>query len=212
MARSAAKRANKPEGKDEILRAAASAFMERGFAATSIDDVAMLLGATKGRIYHYYRSKADLFFDVHDAALRMMLERVRPISESGLPPADKLRAMAYEQAMAIMADFAFCTVAVQGLEKHLVSSENVHQHRMMRRIIKLRDEYEDLYARVIEDGVRLGVFKDLPPRLAAKPALGALNWMTIWFEPQRNANAEQIELIAKTCADFVVDGLRRCSG
>lgn len=44
-------------GKQEILHMAAECFMEQGFHATSIDDVARRLGATKGRIYHHYPSK-----------------------------------------------------------------------------------------------------------------------------------------------------------
>ena len=49
---------------DQILQAAAEWFMEFGCAATTIDAVAQRLGATKGRSYHHYRSKADLYFDV----------------------------------------------------------------------------------------------------------------------------------------------------
>ncbi|MGD9915173.1 MAG: TetR/AcrR family transcriptional regulator [Rhizobiaceae bacterium] len=45
----------------DILRTAALCFMERGYYATSIDDVARKLGATKGRIYHHFPSKGDLF-------------------------------------------------------------------------------------------------------------------------------------------------------
>ncbi len=44
-----------------ILETAAQCFMEQGFATTSIDDVARRMGSTKGRIYHYYSSKTDLF-------------------------------------------------------------------------------------------------------------------------------------------------------
>src|SRR3546814_7359817 len=49
----------------EILQVAAECFMEQGFNATSIDDVARRMNATKGRIYHYYASKTDLFFEIN---------------------------------------------------------------------------------------------------------------------------------------------------
>ena len=39
-------------GNIELLTAAAECFMEQGFHASSIDDVARRLGATKGRVYH----------------------------------------------------------------------------------------------------------------------------------------------------------------
>ena len=78
---------NGNESRDEILRAAAELFMEFGYAATSIDAVAERLGATKGRIYHHYRSKADLFFDVQVAAMNRLNEQVEPIARGPGNPA-----------------------------------------------------------------------------------------------------------------------------
>ena len=60
----------------EILDCAALCFTETGFQGTSIDDVARRLGATKGRIYHYFRSKTDLFFDVHREGMRRLMDAV----------------------------------------------------------------------------------------------------------------------------------------
>src|SRR5690554_6407230 len=83
--------------REEILDAAALAFMQKGFTATSIDDVADSLGATKGRIYHYYRSKTDIFIDVHLEALRQLLENVGAIAlRKELPPDRRLFLMCRE--------------------------------------------------------------------------------------------------------------------
>ena len=60
-----------------ILDAAAVAFMTKGYAATSIDDVAEILHATKGKVYHHYRKKAYLFYDVHKRALDIDLAAVQ---------------------------------------------------------------------------------------------------------------------------------------
>ncbi|MDO8597474.1 MAG: TetR family transcriptional regulator, partial [Sulfuricaulis sp.] len=50
--------------REEIVEAAARAFMTRGYDGASLDLVASELGCTKGPIYYRYKSKADLFFDV----------------------------------------------------------------------------------------------------------------------------------------------------
>ena len=52
------------EARTDILQTAAECFTERGYAETSIDDVARRLGCTKGRIYHFFASKVDLFCSV----------------------------------------------------------------------------------------------------------------------------------------------------
>jgi len=196
------------DGRAEVLAAAAQVFMERGYAATAIDDVADMLGSTKGRIYHYYRSKADLFLDVHAQAMQDLLEHVGPIAaRSGLTPLERLRAMAKEHARIIMTTFAFQKAAVQGLERRLLSLSNTRQHREMRRIIEMRDTYEDLYAAVVEDGIGQGLFVRLPPRMATKPILGAVNWLNVWFEPGRAATPQQVEDIAVLLSDFVLRGM-----
>src|SRR5919199_18489 len=83
--------------RDEIIRAAAQLFMEFGFTATTIDAVAERLGATKGRIYHYYRSKAELYFDVQTAAMERLFREIEPIARPPGRPAGRLHHMALRQ-------------------------------------------------------------------------------------------------------------------
>src|SRR5262245_28414738 len=87
----------------EILDAAAKAFSQRGHAATSIDDVADVLGCTKGRIYHYFRTKGDLFIGIHRQSVEWALEAVAPVAErADLDPAQRLREMVRRHAMHLM--------------------------------------------------------------------------------------------------------------
>lgn len=83
---SGARPAARGEGRDAILEAAAAAFTERGYTATTIDDIADRLGATKGRVYHYYRSKADIFLDIHRYAMQRMLDEMTPLAAALAPP------------------------------------------------------------------------------------------------------------------------------
>ncbi len=54
------RRRRKQARPQELLDAALELFVERGFAATKIDDVAALAGVSKGTLYLYYASKEDL--------------------------------------------------------------------------------------------------------------------------------------------------------
>ena len=84
----------------EILKAAAECFMEQGFHATSIDVVARRMGATKGRVYHHYPSKIDLFFDVHQLGMDLLFDAVAPAMQSRGDPLQVLAAMMKAHAMA----------------------------------------------------------------------------------------------------------------
>jgi len=195
-------------GTEEILGAAALMFMRRGFAATSIDEIAAVLGSTKGRIYHHYGSKAALFFDVHHIALRRMLDMARPIAQADASPSVKLRTLAHAQALAIMTNFAPNKVALQGLERHVVRRNGGSQRRIVRKIVELRDEYEGLFVGLIEDGIRTGEFASCSVRVVAKAVLGAINWLAIWFNPEQTSTPAELDHIARTIADFVTRGLQ----
>ena len=193
----------------EILQAAAELFMAFGYAATSIDAVAERLGATKGRIYHHYRSKADLYFDVQVAAMTRVMSAVEPIARQPGSALQRLSAMALCHAQILLSELPMQKVAVQGLERQLLGNSlgNTPASQRLQAVILLRDDYERLFAEVIDDGIREGVFVDLPPRLATKPFFGVLNWATVWYSPRRLQSAEAIDNLARTLADFALRGL-----
>jgi AcrR family transcriptional regulator len=193
------------ESRDEILRAAAELFMEFGYAATSIDAVAERLGATKGRIYHHYRSKADLFFDVQIAAMNRLSEEIEPIARGAGNAVERLAAMALRHAQILLHELPMQKVAVQGLERHLLG--NSPAVKRLRSVIKMRDDYERMFCEVIDEGTREGVFVDLPPKLATKPFFGALNWATVWYSQRRLQSAEAIDDIAHALAAYALRGL-----
>ena len=205
---SGARPAARVEGRDAILEAAAAAFTERGYTATTIDDIADRLGATKGRVYHYYRSKADIFLDIHRYAMQRMLDVVSPIARSQLPPAARIAEMVRAHALLLMASFPFQRVSVQGLERHLAGRVTERQRSALDGVIRMRDAYEALFIGVLDEGVATGAFRPLVPRRAVKPILGSLNWLTVWYRPRPQEDAGAQAAIAEEMVEFVVRGLR----
>ena len=195
--------------REEILQAAAELFMAYGYTATSIDAVAERLGATKGRIHHHYRSKADLYFDVQVAAMTRVTEAVEPIARQPGSAACRLEAMALCHARILLNELPMQKVAVQGLERQLLGSAGgqAPASKRLRAVVQLRDDYERMFAELIDDGIREGVFIDLPPRLATKPFFGVLNWATVWYSPRRLQSAESIDELAQVLADYAMRGI-----
>src|SRR5438045_7912975 len=150
---------NASESRDEILRAAAELFMEFGYAATSIDAVADRLRAPKGRIYHHYRSKADLFFEVQMAAMKRLNEQIEPIARGPGNAVERLAAMALRHTQILLTELPMQKVAVQGLERNLLGASAA---KRLRSVVKMRDDYEKMFCEVIDEGIREGLFVDLP--------------------------------------------------
>lgn len=192
----------------EILDAAALAFMTKGYAATSVDDVADILSATKGKIYHHYRKKADMFFDVHMRGMEMDLEAVQGASRlQHATAADKLMAMTMAHISVIMTHFPYQRVAVQGLEMHLASETTASQRAKLAEILVLRDQYEQLFSVCISQVLIEGraPHQDVP--IIVKAFFGALNWTTIWYRPRADQDEEEKLHIARTIATFAIRGL-----
>ena len=76
------KRLTPEERTEQIIETAAKLFAEKGFDATSIDDIAEACGVAPGLIYHYFDSKSEI--------LRALLERKSLLEDGGNPrPAAK---------------------------------------------------------------------------------------------------------------------------
>ncbi len=206
-ARAAPARDDGGDSAAEILRAAANAFMVSGFAATSIDDVAARLDCTKGRIYHHFDSKADLFFKVHREAMAMVMDAVGAAAEGVADPLARLAAMSRAHVLVIMREIAFQCVVVQGLEMHLHGQTTPQQRRTLREILALRDRYEQMFARTIDAVIAAGALPPQDVRVVVKALLGALNWTTIWYRPRRGETEAQRQATAASVATFCVRGL-----
>jgi AcrR family transcriptional regulator len=83
---------------EELISAAERLFIEQGFHATPVDEIAFEAGYTKGAVYSNFESKEDLFFAVYERrAERAVVEAERVIGESG--PAAGLERLAYDSAL-----------------------------------------------------------------------------------------------------------------
>lgn len=194
--------------RSEILDAAALAFMTKGYAATSIDDVADILSATKGKIYHHYRKKADLFFDVHKRGMEMDLAAVEgAAAQTHEKSIDKLRAMTLAHITVIMDHLPYQRVAVQGLEMHLAGETTAAQREVLSEILVLRDHYENLFRDTIRKVMEEGHAPQQDLQIVVKAFFGALNWTTIWFRPRVDQTEAEKLNVAETISTFAIRGL-----
>ncbi|MCP1335325.1 TetR/AcrR family transcriptional regulator [Futiania mangrovi] len=208
-ARAEAGEDDKADGRAAVLEAAARAFMQDGYAATSIDDVAGLLGATKGRVYYYYRSKADLFFDVHRESMRQNMEGAGRIALEDAPALDRLERMVRAHALLMMTHLPFQRVSVLGVEMHLAGSTTPRQRKTLNEIVELRDAYEQRFVDVISQGIAEGAIRPLDVKMVVRGLLGALNWITVWYRPREGETDADRARMADELTTYLINGLRR---
>ncbi len=64
------------DSRHQILRAAATLFQRNGYDATSIQDICSELGLSKGALYHHFRSKDEILFEIMSHAMQITEDRV----------------------------------------------------------------------------------------------------------------------------------------
>src|SRR5690349_224531 len=171
-----------PAAAVEILDAAARLFAARGYEQTSMDDIADELGATKGRVYHYYRSKADLLIGILIRGSTALIEAVRPIASSDSSATQRLAEMSRIHALTMMINNDYQRVAFRSLNEQLFDGRGRRQMGWDH-VLALRDEYESLFLSVVVQGARAGEFRTDDPALTVRALLGSLNWIPVWYRP-----------------------------
>src|ERR1039457_2412375 len=81
------------DSRQEILRTAARLFQQRGYDATSMNDVAAALKLSKGGLYHHFQSKDEILFEIMNHAMEITQERVLAPVRSISGAEDSLRAL-----------------------------------------------------------------------------------------------------------------------
>ncbi|MGD0760671.1 MAG: helix-turn-helix domain-containing protein, partial [Candidatus Sulfotelmatobacter sp.] len=80
------------DSRQEILRTAARLFQQRGYDATSMNDVAAALKLSKGGLYHHFQSKDEILFEIMNHAMDITEERVLGPVRGIAKAEDRLRA------------------------------------------------------------------------------------------------------------------------
>lgn len=185
--------------RQQIEDAASTLFRERGYAATSVRDIAQALHLQGGSLYAHIASKEDMLWAIVVRAADRFNAEVGPIATSALPAPRRLRQMIRAHVAVVAAAQKDAVVFLH--EWRFLGDERRAQ------IAARRDSYEALFRRVISDGIHTGEFGRVDARLTAMVILSALNGIASWYSPGGTMSAARIAdrhadlfLRALTCA------------
>jgi TetR/AcrR family transcriptional regulator, cholesterol catabolism regulator len=184
--------------RQEVIDLAARVFAQRGYDATTIDDLVAATGLQRGGLYHYIGGKQDLLIAIHETFLHPLLAQARAIAAEQLPPEDALRALAH----ALMENIALYTDQVTVFFHEWRTIEGDPRWKQIR---QERREFENLIGDVLERGVRDGVFRIADVRITLLGFLGMINYTPQWFEPAGRYSAASI---ADQFCDVFLTGIR----
>jgi TetR/AcrR family transcriptional regulator len=181
----------------EILRAAAASFRRHGYHGASTEAIAQSLGMRKSHLYYYFRNKEEILFVLHDWSASLLLERLREVQKSGAPVAQKLRALTSAFVHMII-DELHGTALTLDLEPLSPDA--------LRKVVRKRDRFERGVRALIQDGIDAGELAPGSAKLKTFALLGAVNWISRWYDPRGPATSEEI---GSAFADTLLGGLEK---
>jgi TetR/AcrR family transcriptional regulator, cholesterol catabolism regulator len=174
------------DSRQEILRTAARLFQQRGYDATSMNDVAAALKLSKGGLYHHFQSKDEILFEIMNHAMEITQERVVAPVRAIAAPEDRLRALVRLHIETVLSP--------RDREITVMLHENHPLPPTLRKRINARKkEYIHFVETVIGEVQRARNAKgSITPRAAAFALLGMINWIYQWYKPEGDLQTQTL--------------------
>jgi TetR/AcrR family transcriptional regulator, cholesterol catabolism regulator len=188
--------------REEIVDMAAKVFAERGFHATTIDDLVKATGLQRGGLYHYIDSKLDLLIAIHERFIEPLLAEASEIQRQGLPADVELRELAHALMHAIATYRDQVTVFLH--EWRIIESEPAWSN-----VRTARKEFEQIITDTLERGRQDGIFDFADLRLSVLAFLGMINYSYQWYDAQGRMPADRV---ADYFFEIYYGGLRAPNG
>jgi AcrR family transcriptional regulator len=186
------------ERKKEILAAAQSVLQEKGYAATSVRDIAKALDMEPASLYSHFKGKEDILkITCFEMADKFELA-VKEVNDIYFNAEEKLR-------MAIKLHVVILTENLDSAMIFIRDWRNLTDESLSQFIAK-RNVYEEGFREIVQTGINEGVFNETDKKFAALTILSSVNWIVEWYKPNGNLNAEQI---AEKLSDFILSGLKK---
>lgn len=169
--------------REALLREAAVCFTRNGYHGTSLTEIAKILGVSKAALYTYVKSKDELLYFCHQAAMDMALDSV---VQARTAPGSGLQRLCFALQSYLGMMLAENRSFVLILEEHALMPEHV------KLIVARRDEFEAELRTLVVEGMADGSIVPCNPKLAIFAALGMLNWVMKWYSASGSWTGEQV--------------------
>jgi AcrR family transcriptional regulator len=184
---------------DMIKQVAIQLFSAKGYPVIGMRDLSEAVGILPGSLYSHIQSKEKLLLDIVKSGVENFTTAISPIVDSPLPADVRLRRsiQAHMRVLAVSLDQTRVTFH----QWHYLSATNRAS------MIESRQSYENLFTRLVDDGIAEGTLREMARRKASVLSIiGTLGSATEWFSPTGPGSPDQI---GDAIADVMLLGLLR---
>ncbi|MCU1669009.1 MAG: transcriptional regulator, TetR family [Blastococcus sp.] len=168
---------------DSLLAVAVAVFNERGYEATSMDEIAGRLGITKSAIYHHVSGKGELLRIAVDRALDGLFAVTREAEAASGPAIDRLEHVVRGSVRVLSAELPFVTLLLRVRGNSDTERAALDRRREFDRIVS------DLVRAAAAEG---SVRADVDPAVIGRLLFGTVNSLVEWYRPDGGMSADAL--------------------
>ena len=187
--------------RQRIVEIAAALFDKNGYHATTTGEIAAASGIAKPTLYHYFQSKDEILFCIHEQFVDGLLQKYEAGAASDTSPRDTL--------LEFMADLLEIIGSERGHVRVFFEHHRELSEPARAQIKSKRRQLYSVVERVLADGVEAKQFRDVNPRLTMLAMFGMCNWCYQWFRSSGDLSSEEI---AQYFGQLFLEGIALPSG
>jgi AcrR family transcriptional regulator len=168
---------------DSLLDVAVAVFNERGFEATSMEELAARLGVTKSAIYHHVPSKVELLRLALDRALDALFAVTEESGATTGRAIDRLEHVVRGSVRVLAAELPFVTLLLR-----LRGNSEIERTALQR-----RREFDRFVTGLVRAAEQEGdVRPDVDPAVTSRLLFGTVNSLTEWYRPTGGLTPDEL--------------------
>jgi AcrR family transcriptional regulator len=184
--------------KDVIVQAAANLFLEKGYKAASMRDLAERVGVEAASLYNHIRSKTELLHDICFAVANRYWEHMSQVEATDSSTISKIEALLRFQINQMIYNYA--EVHVSDREWRHLAEPYLSNYQTQRR------NYRKRFAALVEKGIEQGQIKNIDAPTAVLIMLHAISGIESWHRSKQKISDEALE---ENMITIMLDGLRK---
>ena len=174
----------------QVLDAAVQALSQRGYAKTSVSDIAQAAGMSKGAVHYHFDSKDDLIAKVLEHCVTVTRDQVRAVWNRPAPPIEKIRNAIHEMRQIRRAGTAELRVIAD------LAAQALHEPRLRALLADMHEANRKDFVDFLTKGIEtLGIKPKVPIHIVPRLLLGTVDGLAMhdYFDPPGPGDDELIE-------------------
>ena len=186
----------KPTRKQEIISRAASLFNERGYSAVSMRDIAKAMDMKAASLYNHISGKQEILSSLILEVAETFTKAMQQITSEEIASVEKIQKI-IEVHIDITVSFSENIATLNNDWMHLEGED-------LKRVVKMREDYEENFRSIIQQGISEGAIKQNHPEVILFSILSTLRNLYLWNEKRGKMD---VNVLKKDMVSVMLKGI-----